>query len=426
MIDIKVFRENPQIIRDSEIKRFKDPDQVDKVIALDSKWRSLLLQVNELRKERNQISRDIGPRKKKGEDIKPLKARVNQLKNEISDLEKITNDTLEERDRIRYNIGNILLPGVPIAETEEGDVTLREWGKKPEFSFPIKGHTELVESLGLANIEKAAQVSGARTFFLTNQMVFLNLALIQFALDFLVNERGFIPFWTPPFMRQEAMRGASELDDFEETLYNDPKENIFFIATSEQPLAAFHMNELLDEDTLPRKYCGISQCYRREAGSHGKDTKGIFRVHHFNKVEQFVFTQPDKSEELHEEMIKNAEELFQRLRIPHRVVNIASGELNANAAKKYDLEAWFPAQETYRELVSCSNVTDYQARKLNITYGKAGGDKDYLHTLNSTAIATERTLCALLENYQQEDGSVIIPKVLQAYMNGLTVISPSF
>lgn len=424
MIDIKVFRENPQIIRDSEIKRFKDPNRVDEVITLDSKWRSILQQVNELRKERNQISREIGPMKKKGEDIKSLKERVNQIKTEVATLEKLAKDTLEERDRLRYSIGNILLPGVPIAETEEGDVTLHTWGEIPKFTFQPQAHTDLVESLGLANIEKAAQVSGARTFFLTNQMVFLNLALIQFALDFLVRERGFIPFWTPPFMRRKAMEGASELGDFETALYNDPKEDVFFIATSEQPLAAFHMNELLDIDTLPRRYCGISQCYRREAGSHGKDTKGIFRVHHFSKVEQFVFAHPESSEEMQEEMIRNAEILFQRLEIPYRIVNIASGELNDNAAKKYDLEAWFPAQNTYRELVSCSNVTDYQARKLNMTYGKAGGEKDFLHTLNSTAIATERTLCTILENYQQEDGSVNIPKVLQPYMNGITDISP--
>lgn len=425
MIDIKVFRENPQIIRDSEIKRFKDPNLINDVISLDSKWRSLLQQVNALRKERNQISRKIGPMKEKGEDITSLKDRVNQIKKEISTLEKAANDTLEERDRIRYSIGNILLHGVPIAETEEGDVTLREWGRKPNFTFPIKAHTDLVASLGLANIEKAAQVSGARTYFLTNQMVFLNLALIQFALDFLVNEQGFIPFWTPPFLRRKAMEGASELGDFENALYNDPKEDVFFVATSEQPLAAFHMNELLDEDTLPRKYCGISLCYRREAGSHGKDTKGIFRVHHFHKVEQFVFAHPETSEEMHKEMIGNAEILFQRLKIPYRIVNIASGELNDNAAKKYDLEAWFPAQNTYRELVSCSNVTEYQARKLNMTFGKAGGEKAFLHTLNSTAIATERTLCALLENYQQDDGSVDIPKVLQPYMKGLSNISLS-
>ncbi|MFX0210863.1 MAG: serine--tRNA ligase [Candidatus Hodarchaeota archaeon] len=425
MIDIKLFRESPEIIRESERKRFKDPNRVDQVISLDTKWRTLLREVNELRKERNQISRQIGPMKKKGEDIKPLKKRVNEIKAKITEIESQANVALEERDRIRYIIGNILLPGVPIAQTEEGDETLREWGDQKEFSFSVKGHTTLIESLKLANVEKAAQVSGARTFYLTNQMVYLNLALIQYAADFLVNERGFIPFWTPPFMRRQAMRGASELDDFEETLYNDPKEDIFYIATSEQPLAAFHMDELLDVDTLPRKYCGISQCYRREAGSHGKDTKGIFRVHHFHKVEQFIFCHPETSELMQEEMIQNAEELFKRLKIPYRIVNVASGELNANAAKKFDLEAWFPAQEKYRELVSCSNCTDFQARKLNITYGKSGGEKSFVHTLNSTAIATERTLCAILENYQQEDGSMLIPKVLRPYLKGLKQISPS-
>jgi len=424
MIDIKLFRENPEVIRKSEANRFKDPNRVDQVIELDQKWRSLLKKLNDLRKERNEISRQFGPLKRKGEDITVLKDRVNVIKKDIIDIESESNAILEERDRVRYAIGNILLPGVPIAKTEEGDITIREWGQKPVFSYPIKGHADLVVSLSLANIEKAAKVSGARTFYLTNQMVYMNLALIQFALDFLVNERGFIPFWTPPFLRREAMQGASELDDFEDTLYNDPKEDIFFIATSEQTLAAFHMNELLDLDSLPRKYCGVSQCYRREAGSHGKDTKGIFRVHHFHKVEEFLFAHPETSEQYHEEMIKNAEELFKRLEIPYRVVNIASGELNANAAKKYDLEAWFPAQEKYRELVSCSNCTDYQARKLNITYGKAGGEKGIVHTLNSTAIATERTLCAIIENYQQEDGTILIPKVLHHYMKEQTKLSP--
>lgn len=423
MIDIKVFRENPELIRESERKRFKDPSQVDQVIALDEKWRKLLQHMNELRKERNQISRQIGSLKKKGEDTESLQERVKEINAKIEELETNQKETLAERDKIRYIIGNVLLPGVPIAKTEEGDETIRQWGEIPKFSFSPKNHTELVESLNLADIGKASEVSGARTFYLRDQLVFMNLALINFAVDFLVNERGFTPFWTPPFLRRQVMEGASELSDFEEQLYHDKKEDVFFIATSEQTLAALHTDELLDVDTLPRKYCGISLCYRREAGSHGKDTKGIFRVHHFHKVEQFVFSPMDTSEKFHEEMIQNAEELFRRLKIPHRVVNIASGELNANAAKKYDLEAWFPSQETYRELVSCSNCTDYQARKLNITYGKAGGEKNFLHTLNSTAIATERTICAILENYQQEDGSVIIPEVLQPQMKGTSKIS---
>ncbi|MHA1941026.1 MAG: serine--tRNA ligase [Candidatus Hodarchaeales archaeon] len=422
MIDIKLFRENPEIIRESEKMRFKDPTKVNEVIKLDEKWRKLLQQINDLRKERNDISRKIGPMKKKGEDISSLTKQVSKIKIEITVLENQATEAKDKRDEIRYIIGNILLPGVPIAENEEGDETIRTWGDKPSFDFHVKNHTDLVDSLDVAEIEKAAEVSGSRTFYLKNQLVFLNLALIQYSLSLLV-KKGYTPFWTPPFLKRKAMEGASELSDFEEQLYHDKKEDVFFIATSEQTLAALHMNELIDIDTLPRRYCGLSQCYRREAGSHGKDTKGIFRVHHFMKVEQFVFAHHEKSEEMHEELIENAEELFQGLKLPYRVVNIASGELNANAAKKYDLEAWFPAQEAYRELVSCSNVTDYQARKLNVTTGKAGGIKMHLHTLNSTAIATERTICAILENYQQADGTVSIPEVLQPYMNGQTRIS---
>ncbi|MHA1444900.1 MAG: serine--tRNA ligase, partial [Candidatus Hodarchaeales archaeon] len=394
----------------------------DEVISLDEKWRNLLQQVNDLRKTRNQISREIGPLKRKGEDISSLTKRVSNIKKEIIELELKSSEVLKERDELRYIIGNILLPGVPIAKTEEGDETIRTWGKKPIFKFPVQSHTELVETLDVAEINKAAEVSGSRTFYLKNDLVFLKLALIQYSLTILVEEEGFTPFWTPPFLRKHVMEGASELADFEEQLYHDEKEDVYFIATSEQTLAALHMDELLDIDTLPRKYCGLSQCYRREAGSHGKDTKGIFRVHHFDKVEQFVFAHPETSDKIHEEMILNAEKIYQGLKIPYRIVNIASGELNANAAKKYDLEAWFPAQKAYRELVSCSNVTNYQARKLNITIGKAGGEKMLAHTLNSTAVAAERTICAILENYQKKDGSVSIPEVLRPYMNGKTSI----
>ena len=243
-------------------------------------------------------------------------------------------------------------------------------------------------------------------------------------MNYLVNECNFTPYWTPYFLREEVMKGAAELGDFRETLYSDAKENVYFIATSEQTLAALHWNEIIEADRLPLKYAGFSACFRREAGSHGKDTKGIFRVHQFDKVEQFVFCKPEDSWDIHEELIKNAETLMQRLGIPHRVVSIASGELNDNAAKKYDVEAWFPAQQKYRETVSCSNCTDYQARKLNIRVGRAGAKKEVLHTLNSTAIATERVICAILENFQEEDGTVKIPEALQPYTMGITEIKP--
>lgn len=424
MIDIKLFRENPELIRKSEIDRFKDPKKVDQVIKLDEEWREALQKVNGLRGERNKISKDIGITKKQGKDISKLTNRVKDIKKEIAELESLANTKLEERDKIRYTIGNILIEGVPIAKDEEGNVIVRKWGKTTLPKFKVRGHADMVEILDVVELKKAAEVSGARTYYLKKDLVFLNLALINYALDFLVNEKKFTPFWTPAFLRREIMEGASELEDFEEQLYSDPTEDVFFIATSEQTLAALHYNELIDKDTLPRKYCGYSPCFRREAGAHGRDTKGIFRVHQFDKIEQFIYSKPEESHDLHEEMINNAEELCKRLKLPYRVVNIASGELNANAAKKYDLEVWFPAQEAYREAVSCSNCTNYQARKLNVTGGKAGGDKDFVHTLNSTAIATSRTICAILENYQEKDGTVKIPEVLKPYMHGIEEIKP--
>ena len=246
---------------------------------------------------------------------------------------------------------------------------------------------------------------------------------MKFALDFL-QKKGYTPMWTPFFIKHEIIKAAAELADFEEQLYKIHDEDLFMIATSEQTLAAYHYNEIIDPERLPIKYAGISSCFRREAGSHGKDTLGIFRVHQFEKVEQYVFCKPEDSWEIHDELIENAEELYKQLELPFRIVNIASGELNDNAAKKYDLEAWFPASETYRELVSCSNCTDYQARKLKIRMGKVGSkeEKQILHTLNSTAIATERTICCILENYQNKDHSITIPNVLQKYMNGKNII----
>ncbi|MFX0102962.1 MAG: serine--tRNA ligase, partial [Candidatus Hodarchaeota archaeon] len=234
-------------------------------------------------------------------------------------------------------------------------------------------------------------------------------------------KKGFQPMWTPFFINYDTIKAAAELADFEEQLYKIQDEDLFLIATSEQTLAALHKGDVIDKDLLPLKYCGISSCFRREAGAHGRDTTGIFRIHQFEKIEQFIYASPEQSWDLHEEMINNSKEIYQMLGLPYRVVNIASGEMNDNAAKKYDLEAWFPGSKMYRELVSCSNCTDYQARKLNIRYGKRGGEKAVVHTLNSTAIATERTICCILENYQQEDGTVKVPEPLQKYMGKDTI-----
>lgn len=427
MLDITLFRENPDIIRDSEKRRFRSTDNVDRVIELDQLWRDKRKEVDVLRQQRNSLSKEIGALKKKKAkaEADKIQGQVKDINDKIKKLEEETTAAEVERDQIRYKIGNIIHDSVPVAQDEAGNGLVRKGGKAVKATFH-KSHADLVELLDVVNLEKASEVAGARTYYLKKDLVFLNLALIQYALDFLVNEKGFEPFWTPYFLRKDVMKAAAELGDLEEQLYGDANEDIYFIATSEQPLAALHYNELLEEDDLPLKYCGFSTNFRREAGSHGKDTKGIFRVHQFDKIEQFIYSKPDESWAMHEELITNAESLFKGLELPYRIVNIASGELNDNAAKKYDLEVWFPTQGTYREMVSCSNCTDYQARKLNVRMGRVGTDKkkEPVHTLNSTAIATSRAICAILENFQQEDGTVPLPKALHPYMHGKTEIQP--
>jgi seryl-tRNA synthetase len=282
---------------------------------------------------------------------------------------------------------------------------------------------DLIEGIDGAEFKKAAEISGSRFYYLKADMVYLNMALLKFAVDIL-SEKGYTPFQTPFFIKHDVIKETAELADFEETLYKIDGEDLFLIATSEQTLAALHRGEIIDEKTLPRKYCGISSCFRKEAGSHGRDTLGIFRVHQFEKIEQFIFCSEEDSKDMHQTLLENAELIYKKLGLPYRIVSIVSAELNDNASKKYDIEGWFPGSNTYRELVSCTNCKDYQARKLNARYG-IQGDSNSLkmcHTLNSTAIATERTICCILENYQQEDGTILIPDVLIPYMNGKTII----
>ncbi len=426
MRDIEEFRNNLEKIIETEKKRFKDPKNAEKVLEFDKLWRSVLEEIQDLRQKRNEISNQISNFKKAGDEEKANDAikQSKQIKEKLEDLEKKKIEYIEEREKIRYMIGNDLHESVPTGETEESNVIIREFGKIPQFEFQPVSHVNLIQDINGADTKKASEVVGSRFYYLKGDIVLLNLALLRFALDKLIS-KGYNPLWTPFFIKYEVMKAAAELADFEEQLYKIKDEDIFMIATSEQTLAAYHYDEILDPDLLPLKYAGISSCFRREAGSHGKDTLGIFRVHQFEKVEQFVFCKPESSWSIFEELISNAEEIYRELKIPYRTVNIASGELNDNAAMKYDLEAWFPASNTYRELVSCSNCLDYQARKLKVRIGKVGSTqkKETAHTLNCTAIATERTICCILENYQNKDGTVSVPEVLQKYMNGKKLLN---
>jgi seryl-tRNA synthetase len=424
MLDIKLFRENPDSIRKSEQKRFRSTDNVEKVIEYDTKWRDGLKKLNELRAERNKLSKSFNEARKKGKkELQNLQVKAKEVSGAIAQLEPIIDEFIEKRDVYRYKVGNLVDEDVPVSESEDDNLIISEEGTIPSFSFEPLNHVDLIESVDGADFKCASEISGSRFYYLKADMVYLNMALLKFAIDIL-SERGFIPFQTPFFIKHDVIKETAELADFEETLYKIEEEDLFLIATSEQTLAALHRNEIIDERTLPRRYSGISTCFRREAGSHGRDTLGIFRVHQFEKIEQFIFCNEDDSNTFHQELLENAEIIYNKLGLPYRIVSIVSSELNDNASKKYDLEGWFPGSDTYRELVSCTNCTDYQARKLNARYG-IQGDSDTIkmcHTLNSTAIATERTMCCILENYQQEDGSIRIPEVLVPYMNGKTII----
>jgi seryl-tRNA synthetase len=302
-------------------------------------------------------------------------------------------------------------------------VQIKTWGEIPQFTFPLKNHLDLANQLDLIDMERAGKISGSRFFFLKNQLALLDLALMNFAMQELSN-RGFVAI-EPPFMiNRAAYEGVTSLGDFVDVLYKIEGEDLYMIATSEHPMASMFMGEVMLEKDMPLKLAGLSTCFRKEAGAHGKDTRGIFRTHQFNKIEQFIFCKPEDSVRMHEELLANAESLLQKLELPYRVVNVCTGDIGTVAAKKYDIEAWMPAQNGYREVVSCSNCTDYQARRLGIKYREKEGapPKGFLHTLNSTAIATGRTIVALLENNQNEDGSINVPKALRKYMGDVEKI----
>lgn len=421
MLDIKLFRDNPDLIIESEKKRFRDTVNVENVIKYDTLWREGEQKLNHLRSEKNRLSKSFKQAKKDG-NIDEVIAKSKEVASEIKELTVKIDEYKKLREDYRYKVGNIIDEDVPVSDTEEDNKIIRTVGEIPEFDFKPLNHVDLINKVDGADLETAAEIAGARFYYLKQDILHLNLALIQFALNEL-ESKGYIPLQTPFFVKSDVAAETSELGEFEETLYKISDEDLYLIATAEQTLAAIHRDEIISPDNLPIKYCGLSTCFRKEAGSHGKDTLGIFRVHQFEKIEQFVYTTPEKSKEEHKNLMETTEEIYKKLGLPYHIVAIVSSALNDNASIKYDLEAWFPGSETYRELVSCTNCKDYQARKTKTRVGRAGsGDAQILHTLNSTAIATERTICCILENYQQEDGSIKVPEVLVPYMGGKTVI----
>ncbi len=425
MLDIKLIRESPDLVR-ANLEKRGNPENLqmlDELIALDKQWRLNLTSLNDLRHDRKQVTIEIAKLKKSGQDAQTQVEKAKAIDVQITTVEKqVTQEEEKERDLL-LRLPNMLDPTVPFGKDDHDNVEVKTWGVVPQFKFPIKNHLDLANDLNLIDMERAGKISGSRFFFLKNQLALLDLALMNFAMQEL-SKKGYVAI-EPPFMiNKAAYEGVTSLGDFVDVLYKIEGEDLYMIATSEHPMASMYMGEVMKEQDMPLKLAGLSTCFRKEAGAHGKDTRGIFRTHQFNKIEQFIFCKPEDSVKLHEELLANAEDLLQKLELPYRVVNVCTGDIGTVAAKKYDIEAWMPAQNGYREVVSCSNCTDYQARRLGIRYREKEGapPKGFLYTLNSTAIATGRTIVALLENNQNEDGSINVPKALRKYMGDVEKI----
>ncbi len=420
MLDMNLIREKPAFVRKNFAKR-KDADllkQFDELVKTDETRRKQQHLLQKLVHKKNSASLEINKLKKEGKNFKSSIKDLKKLSKEIDRKQRKVEEILLRIRNLLMRLPNLMHGSVPYGKDETENKEAYKGGKKPKINFELKSHVEIAEIMKMADFERSAKIAGSGFYFLKGGLALLNQALIRFAIDNLL-KKGFILVDPPHMINKKAYEGVTDLADFETMLYKIEGADAYLIATSEHSIGAMYMNEVISEEKLPLKYAGLSVNFRKEIGSHGIDEKGLFRRHQFWKVEQFVFCRPEESWKIHEELVKNMEELIKSLGIPYRVVNICSGDLGIVAAKKYDIEAWMPRTNSYKEIGSCSNCTDYQARRLNIKCGKTGGNKRVLHTVNSTAIATGRTMVAILENFQKKDGSVDIPKALWPYMNGI-------
>ncbi len=420
MLDIKFVRENPEAVRENLRKRGlpEKIDELDRLLGLDSKWRETLAEADRLRRSRNEITQKIAEARKTGKDPSDLIKQAETIPEKIKQLETSVDDYKAQSEAILLNLPNIVHESVPFGKDDNDNQELKKWGSIPQFNFKPSDHIDLGTKHHLIDLESAAKVAGARFYYLQDDLVRLNYALIQYGLDFIMR-RGYRLYQPPYFLHRNIIAGAVALSDFEDTIYKVEAEDLYLLPTAEHALLALHNDDIIEMEQLPLRYGGISPCFRKEAGAHGRDTKGIFRIHQFEKIEQFIFSMPEDSWKLHEELLRNAEEFWQSLGIPYRVVNVCTGDLGTVAAKKYDVEAWLPGQGKYREVVSCSNCTSYQAVRSKVRYReKTNAPTKYVHTLNSTLVATERAIVAILENKQRADGTIEIPGVLQHYMGG--------
>lgn len=422
MLDPRILKENPEAVREMLKKRNMTDFPLDELIMLHKLRGDLIIKTQQLRRQKNLISETIASKKKSKQDasfelgeMKQVSALLDQTESEAIQIEGKFN-------QLMMTLPNLLNEMVPVGKDEHDNMIVSQNGSITRPNFSPKDHIDIATTLDLVDLDRAAKVSGARFYFLKNELVKLNQALVNFALDFL-SEHNFTLIQPPYMIRKEPMVGSIILNDFEDVIYKIEEEDLYMIGTSEHAIASMHMDEILEGMKLPIKYAGFSSCFRKEAGAHGRDMKGIFRVHQFEKVEQFIYCRPDESWREHERMLALSEEFFKQLGIPYRVMLLCSGETGKISAKTYDIEGWMAGQNAYREIVSCSNCLDYQARRLGIRFrDKTNEETRLVHTLNSTLVATERTMVAILENFQTSKGTVEIPKVLQKYMGGLEEI----
>jgi seryl-tRNA synthetase len=421
MLDIKLIREHPEIVR-KDLEKRGEPEKIEMLnylIKYDIEWRSLLTEANELRRELNQITAEVANLKKQKKDASKQIEQAKSIPQQIKELETQVAEYREKVEQLLMKLPNILHETVPFGKDEHDNVVEKLVGKPPKFDFEPKSHVEIVQDLELIDFERAAKISGHGFYYLKGDLARLDFAVMIYTIDLLRN-RDYTLIEPPLMMHRKPYLGVTDLEFFGDQLYKIENDDLYLIATSEHPMAASYMDEVILQECLPIKYVGVSPCFRKEVGAHGKYTKGLFRVHQFNKIEQFIFCHPDYSWRFHKELQQNSEDLYKGLGLHYRVVNVCTGDIGIIAAKKYDIEVWM-ADGTYREAGSNSNCTDYQARRLNIKYREKEGQSPvgFVHTLNNTALATSRTLIAILEQYQQKDGSVVIPEVLRPLMGGL-------
>ncbi|WP_049320730.1 serine--tRNA ligase [Mammaliicoccus sciuri] len=423
MLDIRLIRSEPEFVKDKVAKRGDDPKVIDEILELDKKRRELIAQTEELKSRRNKVSGEIAQKKRNKENADDVILEMRQVGDQIKEIDQNLNQLNEDVTYRLVRIPNLISDETPVGKDEDDNVEVRKWGTPRQFDFESKAHWDLVESLKMADFERAAKVSGARFVFLTGQGAQLERALMNFMVTMHTMQHGYTEMMVPQLVNADSMFGTSQLPKFEEDLFKVEKEGLYTIPTAEVPLTNFYRDEVLQDEQFPIKFTGQSACFRSEAGSAGRDTRGLIRLHQFNKVEMVRYERPEDSFKALEELTQHAENILQALELPYRTVNLCTGDIGFGSSKTYDIEVWLPSYNDYKEISSCSNMTDFQARRANIRFKRNKDAKpEYVHTLNGSGLAVGRTFAAIVENYQNEDGTITVPEVLVPFMGGLKTI----